>query len=419
MLGYSHALSRFKRELRWWAALAACVIVWAVGDCARAQVSALSDDMDRESLRAALRQSVGYLEKLPRERIVGEQPRRITAGQLLDSLQAFDRVLDHWGCWTCLVKALQARFELVPSSSAADSAEVLFTGYYQPLIEASLTPTEEYRYPLYGVPADLVVAEQVTLTPTVTIEKVTGRATDEGFPPYYSRREIDADGTLRGRGIEIAWVKDPVDIFFLQIQGSGLLQLSDGRRLQIGYAAQNGWPYRSIGRLLIDQEKIPKEEMSMQRLRQYLAEHAEERDEILFANESYVFFRLLDTGPLGSLAVPLTPGRSIATDSRLFPKGALAFLATEKPVIDSGGGLSGWRPIARFVLNQDTGGAIRGLQRADIFFGAGESATAEAGYMNRPGRLYFLLLKEAPHKRVPLCDRRLANRRHVKCPAPR
>ena len=212
--------------------------------------------------------------------------------------------------------------------------------------------------------------------------------------PYYSRREIDQAGALRGRGLEIAWLKDPVDIFVLQIQGSGLLQLADGRRLHVGYAAQNGRPYRSIGRLLIDQQKIANEEMSMQRLRRYLAEEPQERDEILFYNESYVFFRLLDDGPLGSLGVPLTPGRSLATDARLFPKGALAFIATEKPVLDDNGGLSGWQPIARFVLNQDTGGAIRGLQRGDIFFGGDGAAAGEAGYMNRQGNLYFLMLMD-------------------------
>lgn len=369
------------------------VIVLAQAVLALAQPK-IADDMDRESLRVAVQRSIGYLEKLPRERVVGEEPRRLTAGAVLDSLRAFENLLDRWDCRPCFVKELQSRFELVPSSSDPEREQVLFTGYYQPIIEASLTPTEEYRFPLYGTPADLVVAERVTLTPTVTIERVIGRADDETFPLYYSRREIDEAGALRDRGIEIAWAKDPVDIFFLQIQGSGLLQLPDGRRLHIGYAAQNGHAYRSIGRLLIDQEKIPKEEMSMQRLRRYLAENPAERDEIFYYNDSYVFFRLLDDGPLGSLEVPLTPGRSIATDARLFPKGAVVFVATEQPAIDANGEVSSWEPLSRFMVNQDTGGAIRGLQRADIYFGGGAAAGAQAGYMNRQGKLYFLMLKE-------------------------
>jgi membrane-bound lytic murein transglycosylase A len=134
--------------------------------------------------------------------------------------------------------------------------------------------------------------------------------------------------------------------------------------------------------------------MSMQRLRRYLNEHPQERSEIFAYNESYVFFRVIENEPLGSLEVPVTAGRSMATDSRLFPKGALAWIDTEAPIIDHAGGLAGWRPTARFVLNQDTGGAIRGFQRADLYFGTGEEPAAQAGYMNRHGKIYFLLLKQ-------------------------
>ena len=353
----------------------------------------ISDDLDRESLRAAIRHSIAYLEKLPPERIVGEQPRRLTAKEVLDSAAAFERLLDRWDCRECWLKELDARFDLIPSSSDPATEPILFTGYYQPVIEASLVPTAEYAYPIYGKPADLIVAEQVKLTPAMSAEKVFGRLEAEKFIPYYSRREIDQQGILRGRGYEIAWVKNPVDLFFLHIQGSGILQLSDGRRLQVGYAAANGRPYRSIGRLLIDSGKVPQGEMSMQRLRRYFAEHPEEQVDIMAHNESYVFFRFLEEGPLGSLEVPLTPGRSIATDPRLFPKGALAFVTAQKPIVDGGGQLTGWEEFSRFVVNQDSGGAIRGAQRGDLYFGTGFDAGAAAGYMNRPGKLYFVLLK--------------------------
>jgi membrane-bound lytic murein transglycosylase A len=353
----------------------------------------ISDDLDRESLRGAIRQSILYLEKLPPDRIVGEQPRRLTAKEILNSAVAFDRLLDRWDCRECWLKEIQARFDFVPSSSDPAAETVLFTGYYQPVIEASLIPTAEYIYPIYGKPADLIVAEQVKLAPVMTAEKVFGRLEGENFVPYYSRHEIDQQGILRGRGYEIAWVKNPVDLFFLHIQGSGILQLSDGRRLHVGYAAANGRPYRSIGRLLIDNGKVPQEEMSMQRLRRYFAEHPEEQNDIMAHNESYIFFRFLEDGPLGSLEVPLTPGRSIATDARLFPKGALAFAIAQKPIVDAAGQLTGWEPLSRFVANQDSGGAIRGAQRADLYFGSGQDAGAAAGYMNRPGNLYFLLLK--------------------------
>jgi membrane-bound lytic murein transglycosylase A len=365
---------RFKALLQTLAVVLYFALALAACSTVRPPVSAmpaLTDDLDRESLYTALRRSVSYLEKLPPDRIVGEQPRRFTAGEVLDSLLAFEKSLDSWDCRECWMRDFNTWFDLIPSSGDAELATVLFTGYYQPVIEGSLAPTPEYAYPIYGMPADLI-----------------------GNPvPYYSRREIDELGSLRGRGYEIAWVKNPIDLFFLHIQGSGILQLEDGRRLLVGYAGANGRPYRSIGRLLIDRGKIPQEEMSMQRLRRYLLDYPEEQNEIFSYNESYVFFRFTEEGPLGNIEVPLTPGRSVATDARLFPKGALVFIVTERPVLDGAGQLVGWQPFSRFVLNQDTGGAIRGLQRADLYFGTGFEAEAGAGYMNKPGKLYFLSLK--------------------------
>jgi peptidoglycan lytic transglycosylase A len=353
----------------------------------------LSDDLDRDSLQIAVNRSMAYLEKLPPDRIVGEQPRRFTAKEVLDTLQEFERLLARTDCRECWMKEVASRFELLPSSMDSEQESVLFTGYYQPVIEASLTPSADYPYPIYGKPADLIVAEQVTLTPEAKTEKVVGRARGDELIPYFSRREIDEAGSLRGRGYEIAWVKDPIDLFFLHIEGSGILQLSDGRRLHVGYAGSNGRPYRSIGRLLIDSGKIPEEEMSMQRLRRYLEDHPAERDDIMAYNESYVFFRFLQNDPLGNLEVPLTAGRSIATDARLFPKGALAFIVAQQPMLDASGQLSGWAPFSRFVLNQDTGGAIRGPQRVDLYFGSGDVAGGKAGFMKSQGQLYFLALK--------------------------
>ena len=353
----------------------------------------LADDLDRESLRVAIERSVSYLKRLAPETVVGEQPQRFSARQVLDVLQAFQPLLNRWNCHTCWMREFAERFELIPSANDPELQSVLFTGYYQPIIEASLVPSSEYIYPIYGKPPDLVTAEEVTLAPLATKEKVVGRVVGENWTPYYTRREIDEEGSLRDRGYEIAWVKDPIELFFLHIQGSGLLQLQDGRRLLVGYAGANGRPYRSIGRLLIDQGKIPQAEMSMQRLRLYLTDHPEERSEIFAYNESYVFFRFLSEGPLGNLEVPLTMDRSIATDARLFPKGALAFIVSQRPVVNSAGQLIAWRPFSRFVLNQDTGSAIRGSQRVDLYFGSGDEAATAAGFMNRQGKLYFLSLK--------------------------
>jgi len=357
----------------------------------------IADDLDPASLRGAIRHSVAFLQQLPPGHLVGMEPRRVTAQQILAALIMFEQILlKHGHCARCFAREIETRFDVVPSSADAVVSDILFTGYYQPVIEGNLVPTPEYRYPIYATPPDLIIAEQVTVQPALSREKIVGRVDGEQFLPYYTRREIDELGALRGRGLEIAWVKDPIDLFFLHIQGSGIVNLPSGERLHIGYAAQNGWPYRSIGRLLIDTGKIAQEEMSMQRLRRYLTEYPDERSGIFAYNESYVFFRVNSEGPLGSLEVPVTAGRSIATDRRLFPRGALAFIRTEIPVIGPGGELEGWHPIARFVLNQDTGGAIRGFQRADLFFGTGKKAAELAGYMNRRGKLFFLFLKEAP-----------------------
>src|SRR5262245_39481729 len=353
----------------------------------------MSDDLDVASLRAAIRRSRDFLEKLPPDRVVGEQPRRLTAGEIKNSLSVFENLLDRWPCAECFAREVRTRFDLLPSSADAQSSEVLFTGYYQPVIDGSLVRTEEFRYPLYGRPEDLTTADLVTVTPEVKTEKLVGRIEGEQFMSYYTRREID-DGAIQNRGLELAWVKDPIELFFLHIQGSGIIRLPDGRFFSIGYAAQNGWPYRSIGRLLIDMGKASREEMSLPWLRRYLTENPQQRADIFAYNESYVFFRSTPDGPLGSLEVTLTDGRSIATDSRLFPKGALALIETEIPIIDAAGQLTGWRPLTRFVLNQDTGGAIRGPQRGDIYFGSGDDAGALAGYMNRPGKMFFLVLKD-------------------------
>jgi membrane-bound lytic murein transglycosylase A len=393
-------LSRFKRTVYCFAIvtalnLSACVTSRApIPENTDFEPVEFSDDLDLQSLRTAIRQSLNYLQKLPPDRVIGEAPRRFSAKEVSDSLLAFEKLLDLWHCRECFAREVRARFDLLPSSTDPQFSEVLFTGYYQPVIDGSLTPTERFRYPIFRKPEDLITAERVTLKPKIITERIFGRAVGEQFTAYYSRREIDEAGVLSGRGLEIAWVEDPIDLFFLHIQGSGIIRLPDGSELNVGYAAQNGWPYRSIGRLLIDRNKIPPEEMSMQRLRRYLNNHSGERDEIFSYNESYVFFRLLDNGPLGSLGVPVTAGRSIATDARLFPKGALVWMHTQIPIIDSAGRLTSWRPIARFVLNQDTGGAIRGLQRADLYFGTGEEPAGLAGYMNHPGKIFFLMLKK-------------------------
>lgn len=350
----------------------------------------LQDDTDRESLRRAINHSLDFLERVPQDHPVGEWPRKITAGEVKESLLAFEDLLVLLDRPDKLLEALRSRFDL--HQSVANSAkEVLFTGYYQPVIEGSRNESSIYRFPIYRRPEDLIDADLGSFGPHLPGEKIVGRMEGVRLVPYYSRIEIDGLGRLKGRGYEIAWVKDPVDLFFLHVQGSGLLRLEDGKLLSLNYSASNGRPYTSIGRVLLDRGTIQEEELSMQRLRRYLVDHPEEREKLLAENERYIFFRFVENGAIGSLDVPLTPGRSIATDMRIFPQGALAFIVTKKPILDSTGNLVGWEPFSRFVLNQDTGASIRGHGRVDLFFGSGPQAGAAAGYMKSTGRLYFLL----------------------------
>jgi membrane-bound lytic murein transglycosylase A len=189
-------------------------------------------------------------------------------------------------------------------------------------------------------------------------------------------------------------VNDPIDLFFMHIQGSGKIRLPDGNVMQVSYAQKNGHPYRSIGRYLLDKEKLTSSEMTHQSIKKYLREHPEELSDILNYNKSYVFFRIVENGPIGALGLTLTSGRSIATDLDLFPKGALAFVRLRKPVFDKNGNIKTWEIFSRFVLNQDTGGVIKGPGRVDLFCGTGSDAEMLAGSLKENGELYFLVKKK-------------------------
>ncbi|MGH7845220.1 MAG: murein transglycosylase A [Candidatus Binatia bacterium] len=322
---------------------------------------------------------------------MGEFPRTVTAREVRDSLLLFLQGLDSVRDPSAFADWVKSRFDFYSSSAARD--KVLFTGYYRPVVQASLTENQRFRFPIYGKPKDLIEAELVTLFPERHVGEVVGRVEKDQWLPYFSRAEIDRDGRLKGRGDEIAWLDDPVEVFFLHVQGSGVLRLDNGHAVSVGFAASNGRPYRSIGKILVDQGELPMEEVTMQRLKRYLNDYPEKRDALLNQNERYIFFRIHKEGALGSLDVPLTPGRSIATDARLFPQGALAFIDTQEPVFDRKGNHKGWKPLRRFVLNQDRGAAIRGAARVDFYFGTGVRAGWSAGIMNRPGNLFFLIKK--------------------------
>jgi membrane-bound lytic murein transglycosylase A len=348
----------------------------------------LRDDGDPVALRAAVLESLAWLASRPADQVFVAGPRRVTVAEQARALQGLLSVLAETPPPERLAAYVREAFELLEAAGGPDG-RMLVTGYYEPVVDASERASAEYTVPVFGLPEDLVEVRLDAFDPRYRGERLFGRVEGRRLVPYWRRAEIDA-GRLAGRGLELAWARDPVDVFFMEIQGSGTLRFPDGRERRVGYAGANGRAYRAIGRLLIDEGHVPREAMSMQAIREWLRAHPDERQRVLEHNESYVFFRPLSGPPEGSLGRPLTPGRSVATDARLFPPGALAFLDTEQPERAPDGAVR-WAPLRRFVLNQDTGGAIRGAGRVDFFWGRGEAAAFAAGLMRQAGRLYFLV----------------------------
>lgn len=279
----------------------------------------------------------------------------------------------------------EANFTPFQLINADGSEEGLITGYYEPLLRGSRKPGARYRFPVFGVPDDLLVLDLTEVYPELKGMRLRGRLEGRRVVPYFDRSQIE-QGRAAVAGKEIAWVDDPIDLFFLQIQGSGRIALESGETIRVGYAEQNGHPYRSIGRVLAERGDLPLEKTSMQGIKAWAQANPDKLTELLNQNGSYVFFRELpaDTaGPPGALGVPLTPRRSVAVDARYVPLGAPVYIATTWPLSS--------RPLRQLMLAQDTGGAIRGAVRADFFWGFGEDAGREAGRMKQPLRMWVLL----------------------------
>lgn len=362
----------------------------------------LIDDSALLELRTAVERSLDYLAKIPGEREFPLGNRKVDAERLRRSLELFGEMLSRGRLDPDQIARRFEFYRVGSPEGAREPGAVLVTGYYEPILKAALGPSEEFRYPLYGLPPDLVLVDLSRFNPErFADERLVGRVVEGRLQPYFSRAEIDGQGALAGSGCELAYLKDPIDAFFLQVQGSGLLETADGSRFRIGYAGTNGRPYRSVGKVLIERGEIPAGQMSLQAIRDYLGAHPDERDEILFQNESYVFFRRVPEGPMGSIQVPLTAGRSIATDAGVYPRGALGFLLTTRPEFDADGQVRRWLPLTRWVVNQDTGGAIKGAGRVDLFCGTGAGAEAVAGRLKQPGTLFMVLARETASESRP------------------
>jgi len=315
----------------------------------------------------ALLESCGALAKQPAWREACEAARALPAENA--ALRAF----------------FETRFRPWRVVNPDESTEGLVTGYYEPLLRGSRERSKSFSHAIYGVPDDLLVVDLGELYPELKNFRLRGRLDGRRVVPYWPRAELTPQSAALA-GKALLWVADPIELFFLQVQGSGRVELPDGRRVRVGYADQNGHPYQSIGRWLVEQGELKLEDASMQGIQAWARANPKRLNELLNVNPSFVFFRELPDnggGPPGALGVPLTPGRSIAVDPRTVPLGAPVFLATTQPA-------SG-QPMQRLVLAQDTGGAIKGAVRADFFWGFGAEAGAQAGRMRQKGEMWVLL----------------------------
>jgi membrane-bound lytic murein transglycosylase A len=277
-------------------------------------------------------------------------------------------------------------------------AEGLFTGYYEPSLDGARTANRSYAIPLHAPPPDLVTVDLGAFRDDLAGRRIAGRVIAGRLEPYPSRAEIVA-GALAGQGLELAWVDDPIDAFFLHIQGSGRITMPDGEVMRVGYAGQNGHSYTAIGKVLIARDALSREAVSMQSIRAWLETNPDQADAIMNHNRSYVFFReLLGEGPLGAQGVALSPGRSLAVDRRHVPLSVPVWLETTRPAPEAD---AAERPLHRLLIAQDTGGAIRGPVRGDVFWGAGAAAAAVAGRMKSEGRYYLLLPRTVAARHAP------------------
>ncbi len=354
----------------------------------------MTDDLNYRDLEQAIDRSLAFLETAPP---TGPWP--LTSHLTCDpdtwqqALLLLRRLIRTQPDPDTLNKEIRANFDLFQARGVSGwfnfRHHMLMTGYYQPQFEGSLVKHPPFLFPVYGIPPDMVIRRDPK-----TGARTVGRFDKHGhFSAYWSREEIENGHVPKDSAL--AWLKDPFDVYVLQIQGSGIIRLPDGSIRAIHYASGNGHPYRSIGKILVDSGLMELDEVSMDTIRTWLREHPEQRQWLLFQNPSYVFFRWMDThGAVGALGKELTPGRSVAADLTIFPRGSVAWLQSTIPVVDREEGIRR-QPISRFVLIQDKGGAIKGPGRVDLFLGMGPAAAQAAGRMREDGFFYLLAPKQS------------------------
>lgn len=330
-------------------------------------------------LRRALDHSLSYMSKTSSRQFFPSNG--ITHDHAVASLRAFGTLLDQGLVGRPLEEAIRAQFDFYMSVGCDDRGTVLYTGYYTPIFDGSMTRTERFRYPLYAQPKDLVKGPQ---------GEILGRQLPGGaIERYPDRLQIDQSGMLQGQ--EIAWMADPFEVYITHVQGSAKLRLPDGSLKTLGYTATNGHEYQSVGQKMIADGIVPASGLSLKAMIDYFKANPNQIDKYIYHNPRYVFFRTDEGDPRGSLNEPVIPLRSIATDKAIYPRASMTLLQTRLPR-PLGGGISRM-PYTGFALDQDTGGAIRAPGRCDVYMGVGDEAGRMAGQVYEEGTLYYLFLK--------------------------
>lgn len=361
------------------------------------KIPVFHDDLERASLLVAAQHHRQYLLQLPKTYSANIAGLAVPRDNLLGSVQELIAELFTNPSAEELNFFIRNKFAIYKAGGrvAGKKGEMLVTGYFEPCYEARLQPEDDFIYPIYTRPDSLLDL------PGRGLPGGVGRIGTDGLPvPFWTRSEIEDLKLLQG--YELAYLKDPFDVFLLHVQGSGRLLLKDGQSLPVRFSASNGLEYKSIGKFLVDQNIFKLKEVSIPAIRNWLEENPKQRKALLYHNPRYTFFSLgTGTFPRGSTGVELTPGRSIATDRSQLPGDLIGYIVTRKPIIDGTGNVTDWTPMNRFVFPQDSGAAIQGPGRVDMFWGAGPYAKAAAGAMHETGELYFLLSKREL-ARIPL-----------------
>nr|WP_320189762.1 MltA domain-containing protein [uncultured Desulfobacter sp.] len=354
-----------------------------------------SDALFLQDLRRSIDQSLVYYKRVPATRTYVYGPDVYTASHMILSLETFKHFIATRPSAKKLNRFIRETYTVYKSVGGVNK-DVLFTGYFEPTYPGSRTPGPEFPWPVYTMPDDLFQVDLSEFSQAYQGHKRLMARVDpksRRVKPYYTRKQINRQSDFEQKAPPVVWLANRIDRFFLEIQGSGRVALPHGEIMRLHYAGVNGRKYSAVGKYLIDQNEVPKEKMSMQAIRKWLTTHPDRMDEVLFTNESFVFFKEGEGGPFGCINVAVTPVRSIATDTKLFPKGGLAFIQTALPAA-VGQPKEAWPRASLFVLNQDTGGAIKGPGRVDLFCGAGDWADYTAGHMVARGQLYFLVLTQ-------------------------